>query len=110
MHYQRNATISLISHTRKTVACILSKRFKSKIKEVIEKDQFGFQKGKGTRDAVGLMRIVSERVFDVKGEMCLCYIIWQKAFDRVDWTKVLEMLQNITVNWRERRLIHKLYM
>jgi len=67
-------TISLISHTRKIVACILSKRLESKIEEVVEEDQFGFQKGKGTRDAIGLMRITSGRVLDIKEEMCLCFI------------------------------------
>ena len=79
----------------------------SKIEEVIE-DQFEFRKG--TRDAIGLMRIISERVLDVKEVMCLCFIDWQKASDRVDWTKLLEMLRNIGVNWRERRLICNLYM
>ena len=44
------------------------------------------------------MRIISERVLDVKEEMCLCFIDWQKAFDRVDWTKLLEMPRNIGVN------------
>ena len=42
--------------------------------------------------------------------MFLCFIDWQNAFDQVDWTKLLEMLRNIGVNWRERRLIHNLYM
>ena len=93
-------TISLISHTGKIVACILSKRLESKIEEVIEEDHFKFRKGKGNRDAIGLMRIISERVLDVKEEMCLCFIDWQKAFDHVDWTKLLEMLRNIGVNWR----------
>ena len=65
----------------------------SKIEEVIEEDQFGFWKGKGTRDAIGLRRIISERMLDVKEEMCLCFIDWQKAFDRVDWTKLLDMLR-----------------
>ena len=46
--------ISLISHTGKIVARILSKRLESKIEEVIEGDQFGFRKGKGTIDAIGL--------------------------------------------------------
>ena len=54
---------------------------------------------------IGLMRIISERVLDVKEEMCLCFVDWQKASERVDWTKLLEMLRNIGVNWRERRLI-----
>ena len=70
----------------------------TKIEEVIEEDQFGFWKGKGTRDAIGLMSIISERVLDVKKEICLCFIDWQKAFDCVDWTKLLEMLRNIGVN------------
>ena len=59
-------TISFISHTGKIVARILSKRLESKIEEVIGEDQFGFWKGKGTRDAIGLMRIISESVLDVK--------------------------------------------
>jgi Reverse transcriptase (RNA-dependent DNA polymerase). len=103
-------TISLISHTGTIVVRILSKRLENKIEEVIEEDQYGFRKGKGTRDAIGLMRIISERVLDVKEEICLCFIDWQKAFDRVDWTKLLEILRNIRVNWRERRLIRNLYM
>ena len=56
------------------------------------------------------MIIISERVLDVKEEMCVCFINWQKAFDRVDWTKLLKMLRNIGVNWRERPLIRNLYM
>ena len=91
-------TVSLISHTRNIVARILSKRLESKIEEVIEEDQFGFRKGKGTRDVIGLMRIISERVLDFKEEMCIWFIDWQKAFDSVDFTKLLEMLKIIVVN------------
>ena len=32
-----------------------------------------------------------------------------KGFVHVDWTKLLKMLRNIAVNWRERRLIRNLY-
>jgi Reverse transcriptase (RNA-dependent DNA polymerase). len=59
-------TIRLISHTGKIVARILSKRLESKIEEVIEKDQFGFQKGKGTRDAIGLMLNIKGKPGKVK--------------------------------------------
>jgi Reverse transcriptase (RNA-dependent DNA polymerase). len=79
----------------------------SKIEEVKEGDQFVVRRCKGTRDAIGLMRI-SERVLDVKEEMCLCFIDWRKAFDRVDLTKLLEMLKNIGVNWRKCRLMRNL--
>ena len=50
-------------------------------------DQFGLQKGKGTRDAIGFMRIISERE-----DICLCSLDSQKVFDCVDWTKLLEIL------------------
>ena len=103
-------TISLISHTGKIVARILNKRLEIKIEEAIEEDQFGFRKGKCIRDAIRLMKIISESVLDVKEEMHLCFIDWQQAIDRVYYTKLLEMLRNIGFNWRERRLIRKLYM
>ena len=64
--FRDHRTICLISHTGKIVAPILSKILESKIEEVIEEDQFGFRKGKGTIDAIGIMRIISERVLDVK--------------------------------------------
>ena len=64
---------------------------------MVQKDKFGFWKGEGT---IGLMKIISERELDVKEEMSLCFIDWYKAFDCVDWTKLLEMLINTRVNWR----------
>ena len=35
---------------------------------------------------------------------------WQNDFDRVDGNKLLDMLRNIGVIWRERRLIRNLYV
>ena len=54
-------TIGLITHTSKIVAKILRRRSERKIKDVLGEDQFGFRKGKGTRDAVGLLRIISKQ-------------------------------------------------
>ena len=44
-------TISLISRTAKIL-----RRTKKKIEDVLG-DQFGFRRGKGTRDAIGMVRI-----------------------------------------------------
>ena len=74
-----------------------------------EEDQFGFRRGKGTMDAIGMMRIISERTLDIDG-LCVCFIDWQKAFDRVNWTKLMQILKRTGIDWRERRLISKLYM
>ena len=91
--------ISLISNNGKFVASILSRRLESKSEEVI-KDQFGFWKGKDTGDAIRLMRIITEKVLDIKEEMCLCFRDWLNTFDHVNCTKLLEMFRNIGVNWR----------
>jgi len=56
-------TISLIAHTAKIVAKILRRRIEKKIEDVLGEDQFGFRRGKGTRDAIGMLRIISERTF-----------------------------------------------
>jgi hypothetical protein len=77
---------------------------------VLGEDRFGFRRGKGTRDAIGMLRIISERTLDIDEELCACLMDWQKAFDRVNWTKLMQILKGIGIDWRERRLISKLYM
>jgi hypothetical protein len=62
-------TMSLIAHTAKRVAEILRRRIKKKIEDVLGKDQFGFRRGKGTRDAIGMLRIISERTLEINEEL-----------------------------------------
>ena len=42
-------TVSLIAHTAKIIAKILRGRIEKKIEGVLEEEQFGFIRGKGTR-------------------------------------------------------------
>ena len=42
--------------------------------------------------------------------LSICFIDWQKAFDRVNWTKLMQILKRTGIDWCERRLISKLYM
>jgi len=58
-------TISLIAHTAKTVAKILRRRIEKKTEDALGEDQFGFRRGKGTRDANGMLRIISERTLEI---------------------------------------------
>ena len=55
-----HCTCSLIAHTAKVVAKILRRRVERKIEDVFGEDQFGFRRRKGTRDAIGMLRIISE--------------------------------------------------
>ena len=52
-------TISLIAHTAKIVAKILRRKIENKIEDVLEENQFGFRREKETRDATGMLRIIS---------------------------------------------------
>jgi hypothetical protein len=57
-----------------------------------------------------MLRIISERTLEIEAEVCVCFIDWQKAFDRVKWTKLMQILKVNGIEWRERRLISNLYM
>jgi len=83
---------------------------KKKIEGVLGEEQFGFRRGKGTRDAIGMMRIIAELTLEIDEELCVCFKNWQKAFDRVNWTKLMQILKRNGIDWRERRFIRKLYM
>jgi len=57
-----------------------------------------------------MLRIISERTLDIEKELCECFIDWQKVFDRVKWTKLMQILTRTGIDCRERRLIIQLYM
>ena len=77
----------------------------NKAESYISDSQFGFRKGVGTRDAIGVMRMLCERSLDVGQDVYVCFVDFEKAFDRVDWVKMMEILRIIGVDWRGRRLI-----
>ena len=60
--------------------------------------------------SIGMMRIIAERTLEIDEELCICFIYWQKAFDRVNWTNLTQILKRNGIDRRERRLISKLYM
>ena len=69
-------TIGLVAHTAKIEAKILGRRIERKIENVLGEDQFGSRRGKGTRDAIGMLRIIAERTLEIDTELCVCFIDW----------------------------------
>jgi hypothetical protein len=98
-------TISHIARTAKIVTKVLRIKTERKIEDVLGEDQFGFRRGKETRNAIGMLRIISEQTLEIDEELSVCFIEWQKAFDRVNWT-----LKETGIDWHERRSISNLYM
>ena len=60
-------------------------------------------------DAIGMLRI-SERTLEIDAELCVRFLDWQKVFDRVKLTKLMQILKGTGIDCRERRLISNFYM
>jgi hypothetical protein len=39
------------------------------LKRKLRRDQFGFRRGKGTKDAIGMLRMISERTLEIVEEL-----------------------------------------
>ena len=44
---------------------------------------FGFRKGVGTRDAIGVLRTLGERSLQHNKDLYICFTDYEEAFDRV---------------------------
>ena len=54
--------------------------------------------------------MLRERSFEHGNEVYICFVEFEKAFDRVDWVKMFNILKNLHIDWRDRRLLQDLYM
>ena len=80
---------------------ILKKRITSKADEYLSEDQYGFRRGSETRKEIAAMRIICERSLEHDKEVNICFVDFEKAFDRIRWDKLMEILKKIGVDWRE---------
>ena len=53
---------------------------------------------------------MAERSLENNQEVYICFVDYEKAFDRVDWKKLINILRRMGVDWKDRRLIGNLYM
>ena len=60
---------------------VLEKRIRSLTK--IDEQQFGFQPGKGTTDAIFIVRQMQEKYLSKRKELWMAFVDLEKAFDRV---------------------------
>jgi len=80
----------------------------AKAEPYISEDQFGFQKGKETREAIAVMRVLAER--SMKHNQDIFVLLTLRKHSIYRWDKLLEVLERIGVDWRYRRLISFLNM
>jgi len=83
-------TIALISHASKILFQLIKKIITPIIERQLSESQMGFRKGKGTRDAIFQLRMIGERTLKMGRKLCVCFVDYQKAFDRVKHDKLSE--------------------
>ena len=101
--------ISLMSHVTKIVPRVLLHRMKRKLRSKLSDEKFGYQPGKGTRNAIFCLRVLSEKATEKQKELYIFFIDYVKAFDRVKHKKLMEMLEHLEVDGKDLRLLANLY-
>ena len=109
MECNKHRTISVMSQLGKIVLRIILNRIRNKIRPEISEEQYGFVKGKGTTNAIFILRMLSERAIEMQKDVYLCFIDYEKAFDTVRHQEMLGMLARLGVDEKDLRVIKNLY-
>src|SRR6267154_4838350 len=56
------------------------------------------------------MRTLCERRLEHGNEVYICFVDFEKAFDRVNRVKMFEIMKSLHIDWRDRILLQDLYM
>ena len=89
----KHRTISIMSQITKIILRIVLNRIRNKILPEIGNEQCGFIRGKGTRNAIFILRMLMERAIEVKKDLYVCFVDYEKAFDRVRHVDLIRILE-----------------
>src|SRR4029077_17641644 len=73
--------IKLLEHAMKVFERVVERKLRSSI--TIDEQQFGFRPGRGTTDAIFIVRQMQEKFLGKKKELWMAFVDLEKAFDRV---------------------------
>ena len=96
-------------HTLKLLLKIVLQRLRRKILPEIPQTQFGFMKDRGTSNAIFVLRTLGERAIEHQQDLYLCFIDYQKAFDKVRHKELFKMLANIQIDNKDMRIVRSVY-
>jgi hypothetical protein len=102
-------TISLMSHVLKIFLKIIHSRVHRKLEMDINNTQFGFRNGLGTREALFALNVMSQRCLDINQDVFMCFIDYNKAFDKVRHDHLIRLLTEKNLDKRDIRLIANMY-
>ena len=86
--------ISLLSNIYKLFTKILTKRLERLLDENQPVEQAGFRSGYSTIDHIHAINQLREKCKEYKKPLCTAFVDYEKAFDSIETTAVLESLKN----------------
>ena len=95
-----------MSHVTKILLRIVMMRVRNKVRPEIAEKQCGFVEGKGTSNAIFMLRTIIERTLEIQKEV-ICFIDYTKAFDRVQHMEIIKQLHKLHVDGKDLRIIKK---
>jgi len=99
--------IKLLEHAMKVFERVIELRVRNK--GGIDDMQFGFRAGKGTTDAIFVVRQIQERFLEMKEELWMAFVDLEKAFDRVPRQVVWWALRQVGVEECLVKVIQAMY-
>ena len=102
-------TLCLMSNVTKIILRIIAERNRRIFEREAGKTQSGFMKGKGTREGIFSLRIITEKMLEKHKKVYMCYIDYKKAFDRVYHALLMEVLSRNEIDEKDLKLIRNLY-
>ena len=106
---EEHRTISLISQITKLMLWILLMRVKGKLQARVSEEQYGFRRGSGCRNAIFILRMLSERCIEIQKDLYVCFIDYEKAFDNVRHKELFECLKRSGIDGKDLRIFQEVY-
>ena len=80
-----------------------------KLEAEINENQSGFRQGKGTRKGIFNLRMIIQRYLEVPKPVFICFIDYEKVFDRVYHDRIMQCLDHVDMDCNDKWVIEKLY-
>ena len=94
---QKYRPIARLNVIYKLLASILQARISSKMDGVLDKNQFGFRKGRSTSQPLFILRRTQEIQEEAALESHLLLLDWEKAFDKVSQGKMIRAIRRLGI-------------
>ena len=98
-----------MSQVTKLLLKIVTDRMKGKIEAELDDAQSGFHQGKGRREGLLNLRLICERHLEVQKDVYICFLDYEKAFDRVRHEPLMQCQSEIGVDGKYIKIIRNLY-